>query len=233
MKGCIGTATIVDIDDAPTGGYYVRDVDTDSGVRVHNSKYGPLLVQVRKHEYAAIAHSDSKTILTFSIIRDHQTCPRSTWNFLMQLGLSRSRHTGAAFQGLNSSGIARLETGRLQLYMNRDRDENSALSRSSGNDSTRVVMNYPEFGQGGARKRTGQLPGVLPLALGENASDLLSANDECESDFQGQRLAFWGITNASIREQRLTGRQVQSRIKTHGNDDHSLLRAYFQNWREH
>ena len=190
-------------------------------------------MQVENHEYAAIAHTDSKTILVFSIIRDHQTCPRSTWNFFMQLGLSRSRHTGAAFQGLNSSDITRFETGRLQLYMNSDRDVKSALSRSSSNDSTRVVMNYPEFGQGGARKRTGQLPGLLPMTLAEDASEPLSENDVCESHFQGQRLALAGITYASIRKQNLTGRQVQSRIHTHGDDDNGLLRTCLRHWRKH
>ena len=81
MEDCTGTAMIVDVDDAPTGGYYVRDTGTNSGVRTHSSKYGPLLVQIGEHEYSAIAHTDSKTMIVFSIIRDHQTCPRSTWIF--------------------------------------------------------------------------------------------------------------------------------------------------------
>ena len=148
-----------------------------------------------------VAHKDHKTIVEFSIIRNHETCPRSTWNFLMKLGLARSRHTGACFQGLNSSDITRLETGRLQLYMNSDRDDKSALSRSSSSDSRRVVINYPEFGQGGYRKRIGQLPGLLPIALAIDAHDITRAHDTCESYLKEQRLALAGIADEQFRKE--------------------------------
>ena len=76
--------------------------------------------------------------------------------------------------------------------MESDRDDKSAFSRSSSSDSREVEENYPEFGQGGARKRTGQLPGLLPLVLKNEAASVTHDNNTHKSCPEEQPVALAG-----------------------------------------
>ena len=57
----------------------------------------------------------------------------------MRLGFARNRFSGACFQGLNSFDVERFNIGRLQLYMDSERDVKSAISDED--------TEYPEFGK--------------------------------------------------------------------------------------
>ena len=80
MTGKVGTVMIVDTDNSPTGGYYVRETSEEGKVGFHSSKYGPLLLIAGRQEYTAKAHMDHKTIVEFSIskIMSHAHVVRGT-----------------------------------------------------------------------------------------------------------------------------------------------------------
>ena len=133
LTGTTGTVMIVDMDRKPTSRFYVRNVIKDTQVRRYDSTLGPLLLQSGVHEYMPAAYIDEKVILEFYTIEGYQSCPRSTWNQLMSIGFAKSRFSGACFQGY-SSDLERFKTGRLQPYLDSDRDNRSVLSISTVSD---------------------------------------------------------------------------------------------------
>ena len=139
MKGRVGTVMVMDVDDIPNTRFYIKDTSNESPIRVHTTANGPTLLRAGIDEYMPAAYNKEYTVVIFYIAEGYQSCPRSTWNLLMRLGYARSRFSGACFQGLNSFDVNRFNTGRMQLYMDSERDAKSVISDEDSE--------YPEYGR--------------------------------------------------------------------------------------